>query len=156
MGENTKTDFTLIFRTRRISQESRCAMTKFVILMTLFMTMREVQLQRSPYAGSANKFRGQPVNIVPVQSSMEILPSTAAQARRIDLTTILTTTTTTTTTTQQPGKQITVRGLSLPSRISTEFISNRNQDQYRDYDHHHHSHRHHYRGERDFDYNFYD
>lgn len=146
-------------------------MIKFVIMMTLLMTVREVQLQRSPYAGSSNKFRGQPVNIVPVMSSlpsMENLPSTHTQARSIDLKTILTPSTPTqqltptTTQAQQPGRSTTVGRIAIPGRISSEVISNRNQDRDydRDYDrhqhHHHHSHQHNYRGERDYDYNFYD
>lgn len=129
-------------------------------MMTVFMAVREVELQRSPYAGSANRFRGLPVYIVPVMSSLPSInnsPSTATQVRSIDLTTILTSTTPTI---QQPEKSATVRGIVIPGRISSEFISNRNQNQYRDYDDHHHHHHHNhqpdYRRERDFDYNVYD
>lgn len=128
-------------------------MLKFAFMMALFMTIQEVQSQRSPYAGSAraNRFRSQPVNIVPASSlqSTEISPLTSTHGRSIDLTTILTTISTT----QQPQKLTTNPEISLAGRISNEFISNRNQDQYRDYDYDHHRHGHTYRGEHNYNYN---
>lgn len=128
-------------------------MIKFAFVMTLFVTIQEVQLQRSPYAGSVNRFRLQPVNIVPATSS---LPSTgvssiATQARSNDLTT-----TSTATTTLQPEKSTSKPEISLPGRFSNEFDLNRNQDQYRDFHHHHHhGDWHDYRAQRNFDYDFY-
>lgn len=103
-------------------------MIKFAFMMALFMTVQEVQLQRSPYAGSANRFRGLPVNIVPAVSSLQsngIAPLAATQVKP---------------------------EISLAGRVSNEFIPNRNQDQYRDYyhDHHRHGDWHNHRGESNY------
>lgn len=113
------------------------------------MTMQEVQLQRSPYAGSTNRFRRLPVNISPVTSTVVSTvnsPSIATQTRGIDPTKILTTSSTFT---ERPAISINEARVPLPVRFD-----NRNLDQYQDYDHHQHhfSHRHH--RERNFDYNY--
>lgn len=119
-------------------------MNNLVFIVSLFVVMHEVQLQRSPYAGSANRFRGQPINLalgissVPSTSSSPIIPAIvpSTSASPVSQTRV--------STVQQPEKTRTVeiQQLSIPSRISNDFFSNRNFDEHRNH--------HQFHGKRDF------
>jgi len=50
-------------------------MIKLVFAVSFLMALQEVHLQRSPYAGSANRFRGLPTNIVQEISSLPSVSS---------------------------------------------------------------------------------
>lgn len=130
-------------------------MFKFVFIVSLLVIVQEVQLQRSPYAGSTNRFRGLPMNIVTTSvSSQNISPSPVTQARSG----LTTTSTSTTSTTQQTRTKDFLNSPSIPSRISGGFFSNQNYDEFRNQrnHNHHHGHRFDYREERNFDYDIYD
>lgn len=101
--------------------------------MLLLAITQRVQSQRSPYAGSANRFRG-----LPIALAMEITPSIATPVRNgFDLSK------TVTTTTLRPTETSTIISSKIPisrGRIN-DFDLNRNSDPYHDYHRHqHHSH----------------
>ncbi|KAG4075898.1 hypothetical protein HA402_003724 [Bradysia odoriphaga] len=144
-------------------------MIKLIFVIIVSVAVKDVHLQRSSYAGSANKFRGQPVNLEPEVSSVPMTglsPSIATQARSIPTTGLspsivtqaasveLVTSATATSTTPIP---ITQPKVSLLSGRFGGFDLNQNNDQYRDY----YQHRHHQgdwrknRRDRDFDYGFF-
>ena len=141
-------------------------MTKLIVVVILSVIVQNVQPQRSPYAGSANKFRGQPINLATEMSSLPTTvqsSSIATQARTVELATsrttaTSTTTSTTTTTTTTAPISIPESKISLLSGRFSEFDLNQSSDEYPDYYQNHHHHRggwHKHRGGRDFDYGFF-
>lgn len=138
-------------------------MMKLIVVVILSVIVQNVQPQRSPYAGSANKFRGQPINLATEMSSLSTTvqsPSVTTQARTVELATSPTTvTSTTTTTTTIAPTSIPQSKVSLLSGRFSEFDLNQSSDEYPDYyQNRHHHHRggwHKHRGGRDFDYGFF-
>lgn len=146
-------NFRFSLKTKKILGQPVIKMTKWIFLMTLLLiTMEGVQLQRSPYAGSANRFRGQPMNLAPAIPSVSSVASSSSvigtEARSFD-------TQTTTTTTAKPL----TNGIQIPQRIngfdSNERVPNRNDYQNHHRHHQHDNYWHDHRGQRHFDYDFF-
>lgn len=124
--------------------------------MSLFVVMHEVQLQRAPYAGSANKFRGQPINLVlgtvptisatPVsrasfpsisasQASVPSIPASPVSQANVPSVSTLPISQDSIITVQQSVTTNTrkIPQFFIPSRFSNDYFSNRNFDEHRNF-----------------------